>query len=40
MTGAKILREVAGADLTPAGVGDASLVLVDLRNEYKNGTLA
>jgi len=40
MTEAKTLLELAGADLTPAGVADASLVLIDFQNEYKAGPIA
>lgn len=31
---AKTLLDMAGADLTPARVADAALVLIDLQNEY------
>src|SRR5581483_540010 len=40
MTPAKILLELAGADLKPATVKDAALVLIDLQNEYLAGPLA
>lgn len=40
MTEATTLLELAGADLTPAAVRDASLVLIDLQNEYKQGPIA
>ena len=40
MTEAKTLLELAGADLTPARVSDASLVLIDLQYEYKSGPIA
>ncbi len=40
MSGAKTLLELAGADLTPAKVRDASLVLIDYQNEYLKGPLA
>jgi nicotinamidase-related amidase len=40
MTSAQTLLQLAGADLTPAAVRDASLVLIDLQNEYLAGPLA
>lgn len=40
MTSAQTLLQLAGADLTPATVRDASLVLIDLQNEYLTGPLA
>lgn len=40
MTTAKTLFQLAGADLTPAKVRDASLVLIDLQNEYLAGPIA
>lgn len=40
MTTAKTLFQLAGADLTPAKVRDASLVLIDVQNEYLAGPLA
>jgi nicotinamidase-related amidase len=40
VTQAKTLLQLAGADLTPAKVGDACLVLIDLQNEYRNGPIA
>lgn len=40
MTEAKTLLELAGADITPARVSDAVLVLIDLQNEYKKGPIA
>lgn len=40
MTEAKTLLELAGADLTPAAVSDATLLLIDLQNEYKSGPIA
>lgn len=40
MTIAKTLLQLAGADLTPARVKDAALVLIDLQNEYLAGPLA
>lgn len=40
MTKAKTLLELAGADLTPATVGNASVVLIDLQNEYRKGPIA
>lgn len=36
----KTLLQLAGADLTPAKVCDASLVLIDLQNEYLAGPIA
>ena len=36
----KTLLQMAGADLTPARVGDACLVLIDLQNEYVEGPIA
>lgn len=36
----KTLLELAGADLSPAGIADACLVLIDLQNEYLAGPLA
>lgn len=40
MTAAKTLLELAGADLSPARLRDASLVLIDLQNEYLSGPIA
>jgi len=40
MIEAKTLLQLAGADLAPARVRDASLVLIDLQNEYLNGPIA
>lgn len=40
MTEPKTLLELAGADLTPASVREATLVLIDLQNEYKKGPIA
>jgi len=40
MTTAKTLLELAGADLTPPRLRDASLVLIDLQNEFLSGPLA
>lgn len=40
MTNAKTLLQLAGADLTPAKVADACLVLIDLQNEYLAGPIA
>src|SRR3972149_1797822 len=34
------LLQLAGANLTPAKVRDASLVLIDLQNEYLTGPIA
>lgn len=40
MTQPTTLLELAGADLTPAGMSEASLVLVDFQNEYRKGPIA
>jgi nicotinamidase-related amidase len=40
MTVAKTLLQLSGADLSPAKLGDACLVLIDLQNEYLAGPLA
>ena len=40
MSGAKTLFELAGASLKPAGLDEASLLLIDLQNEYRSGPLA
>ncbi len=40
MSTAKTLLQLAGADLTPPRLGDASLVLIDIQNEYLAGPLA
>jgi nicotinamidase-related amidase len=40
MTIPKTLLQLAGADLTPAKVSDASLVLIDFQNEYLSGPIA
>ncbi|MEW6645356.1 MAG: cysteine hydrolase family protein [Pseudomonadota bacterium] len=40
MTTAKTLLELAGADLSPAQLSNASLVLIDLQNEYLSGPVA
>lgn len=40
MTTPKTLLELAGANLTPATVREAVLVLIDLQNEYVSGPLA
>lgn len=37
---ARTLLELAGANLRPAGLDDAALVLIDLQNEYLAGPLA
>lgn len=37
---AKTLLQLAGADLTPAKIGVACLVLIDFQNEYLDGPLA
>lgn len=40
MTVAKTLLQLSGADLSPAKLGEACLVLIDLQNEYLAGPLA
>ena len=40
MTQPKTLLELAGADLTPARVSAACLVLIDMQNEYLSGPIA
>jgi nicotinamidase-related amidase len=40
MTEAKTLLQLAGADLAPARIPDACLVLIDLQNEYLEGPIA
>ena len=40
MTLPKTLFELAGADLAPARLGDAALVLIDMQNEYRQGPIA
>jgi len=40
MTAARTLLQLAGADLTPAKIAEASLVLIDLQNEYLAGPIA
>ena len=40
MIEAKTLLNLAGADLTPAKIRDACLVLIDMQNEYLNGPIA
>lgn len=40
MTGPKTLLQLAGADLSPSKMRNASLVLIDLQNEYVSGPLA
>jgi nicotinamidase-related amidase len=37
---AKTLLDMAGADLKPARIADAALVLIDLQNEYLAGPIA
>jgi nicotinamidase-related amidase len=37
---AKTLLQLAGADLAPAKVTDACLILIDLQNEYLSGPIA
>ena len=36
---AKTLLEMAGTDLTPANLNDATLLLIDCQNEYRSGAL-
>jgi nicotinamidase-related amidase len=40
MTIAKTLLQLAGADLAPARLAEACLVLIDLQNEYRDGPIA
>lgn len=40
MTETRTLLELSGADLTPATVDEACLVLIDLQNEYLEGPIA
>ena len=40
MTAPKTLLQLAGADLHPAKVRDAALVLIDFQNEYLAGPIA
>ena len=40
MTAPKTLLQLAGADLTPATLREASLVFIDLQNEYLSGPIA
>ena len=40
MTTPKTLLELSGADLEPAKLGVASLVLIDMQNEYLQGPIA
>ena len=40
MTAARTLLQLAGADLSPAKISEASLVLIDLQNEYLAGPIA
>lgn len=40
MTAPRTLLQLAGADPTPARVADASLVLIDMQNEYRSGPIA
>jgi len=40
MSEAKTLLQLAGADLAPAGLRTASLVLIDMQNEYVAGPIA
>ncbi|WP_088343176.1 MULTISPECIES: cysteine hydrolase family protein [Rhodomicrobium] len=37
---AATLLELAGADLTPAKIADAALILIDMQNEYRAGPVA
>lgn len=39
MTAPKSLLEMSGADLTPAKLSDAALVMIDFQNEYMTGAL-
>lgn len=40
MTTATTLLQLAGADLTPAKIKDACLVMIDMQNEYREGPIA
>jgi nicotinamidase-related amidase len=40
MTAARTLLQLAGADLNPAKISEASLVLIDLQNEYLAGPIS
>jgi nicotinamidase-related amidase len=40
MTAARTLLQLAGANLSPAKISEASLVLIDLQNEYLAGPIA
>ncbi|MBM3645711.1 MAG: cysteine hydrolase [Alphaproteobacteria bacterium] len=40
MTDAKTLLQMAGADLTPPKLSQATLVLIDIQNEYLSGPVA
>ena len=40
MTQARTLLQLAGADLNPAKISEASLVLIDLQNEYLAGPIS
>ncbi|MBB5046881.1 nicotinamidase-related amidase [Rhodopseudomonas rhenobacensis] len=40
MSTAKTLLQLAGADLNPAKLADATLVLIDIQNEYLEGPIA
>jgi len=40
MTEPKTLLQLAGADMRPARVADATLLLIDLQNEYLDGPIA
>ena len=40
MSEVKTLLEMSGADLTPARLKDASLVIIDMQNEYLDGPIA
>ena len=40
MTDAKTLLQLSGADLTPAKLRNATLLLIDLQNEYLEGPIA
>ncbi len=40
MTGPKTLLQLSGANLAPARMSDASLILIDFQNEYLTGPIA
>ncbi len=39
MTDLKTLRDVSGMDNTPAGLGDAALIMIDCQNTYRKGVM-